>query len=192
MGERAQALEHRRAAGEGQPAAWVLPVRVKKGEPLSVELRYRVPAVESGEQGYGIAYLLRGASAWKKPLGRATLKLSIPVYTCLVVEPRELPKKSRRVVQQDDRLWLKLVYEAYQYLPKRDFELYFEPCVVPRDTEQNGCSVSALLSRKFYVPEEGEEAEPVDDLALRSALAPLSEIELTACRDWVFAAYAAY
>lgn len=191
-GERAQALERRRGAGDAQPPGWLLPVRVKKGETLSVELRYRVPAVESGEQGYGIAYLLRGVSAWKKPLGRATLKLTIPVYTCLVVEPRELTKKSRRVVQQGDTLWLELVYEAYQYLPKRDFELYFEPCVVPRDTEQNGCSVSSLLSRKFYTPDDGEEAEPVADDALRGALAPLSLNELTACRDWVFSAYAAY
>ena len=191
VGERAQALERSRGAGAGQPPAWLMPVRVKKGEPLSLEQRYRVPAVEAAERGYGVAYLLRGVSAWSKPLGRSTLKLNLPAYTCLVVEPQELPRKSRRVVMREDALWLELVYEAYQYLPKRDFELYFEPCVVPRDTALEGCSVSALLGRKFYAPEEGEEVEPISDEALGAALAPLPLGELEACRDGVFKAYAA-
>lgn len=191
IGERVQPLEKSRPAGDA-PGAWLLPVKLKKGEPLAVEQRYRVPAVESGERGYGVAYLLRGASGWSKPLGRLTLKLSLPAYTCLVVEPQELPRKSRRVVLRDDALWLELVYEAYQYTPRRDFELYFEPCVIPRDTEQTGCSASALLARKFYAPQEGEEATPVADAELDAALAALPAAELTACRDAVFGAYAAY
>jgi hypothetical protein len=194
IGERTQVLEKIRGGrSQGdQPAAWLLPVHVKKGEPLSLEQRYRVPAVESGERGYGISYLLRGVSAWSKPLGRTTLKLSIPAYSCLVAEPQEIARKSRRVVARDDGLWLELVYEAYQYLPKRDFELYFEPCVVPRDTEIKDCSVSALLARKFYPQQEGEEVEPVTDQQLTQALTPLTQRELIACRDGVFAAYAAY
>ena len=194
IGERNTVMERTRPArGDAEQApAWLLPVHVKKGEPVSVEQRYRVPAVESGERGYGVAYLLRGVSAWSKPLGRTTIKVSIPVYSCLVVEPQEIPRKSRRVVSREDGLWLELVYEAYQYTPKRDFELFFEPCVVPRDTEMQGCPVSALLARKFYPAQEGEEVEPVTDQQLTAAVSKLSEKELVACRDGVFAAYAGY
>jgi hypothetical protein len=62
IGERTQLLEKSRGGrgdGEQLSAAWLLPVRVKKGETLSLSQRYRVPAVESGEQGYGVSYLLR-------------------------------------------------------------------------------------------------------------------------------------
>jgi hypothetical protein len=180
------------SATDAPTSAWLLPLRIQPGENVSVQQHYTVPAGEANEGGWSASYLLRGVSAWSKPIGRATFKISFPARSCLVVEPEQLPRKSRRVVPHGDEPWLELVYEAYGFMPARDFALYFEPCVVARDTEMPSCPVSADLARFFYPPQDDAEGEPIDESKVRADLAHLSDTELTRCRDGVFETYAGY
>jgi hypothetical protein len=176
----------------GAEAAWMLPLRWQAGEALPVDLHYLVPAGQSTDGGYSASYLMRGGAGWAKPIGHATFKFSFTARSCLVVEPEQLTRKSRRVVLRDAEPWLELVYEAYVWIPPSEVTLYFEPCVAPRDTEIAGCSVASELARFFYPAEANEEVEPIDEAGLRAALAKLSDDELARCRDGVFTTYAGY
>jgi hypothetical protein len=192
--DREIALRRSRAPSDSLVPAqnvWTLPLRANAGELVSIEQRYRVPAGESGEGGFSASYLMREATSWARPYGRATFKFSFPARSCLIVEPQGVQRKSRRVSAKDSgEYWLDVVYEAYQWTPTRDLALYFEPCEIVRDTELPGCSAASTLARFFYPPEADQ--EPIDEASLRAELAKLSVPELERCREAVFAAYESY
>ncbi|HEY2733257.1 MAG TPA: hypothetical protein VGI70_04695, partial [Polyangiales bacterium] len=177
------------AAGTVAESAWVIPLKLGAGESSSIDLHYTVPAAQPSEGGFSIAYLFR-TDPWSKPIGRATFKFSFPVHSCLVVEPEGLPRKARRVAMHGDAADLELVYEAYQWTPHGDLGLYFEPCVVPRDTELPDCPASTELVNYFYPSDSDEAGEPISETALRAALSKLSDADLEKCRDSVWNAYA--
>lgn len=184
----------RAAAGAtGPEQVWTLPLRVAAGETMPVELHYSVPALEPSAGGYGASYLMRNQQ-WSKPVGRATFKFLFSAHSCLVVEPEQPARKSRRVILHGEKQepWLELVYEAYVWTPRADLTLFFEPCLAARDTESPDCPAASDLARFFYPVEADEEVEPISEVDLRTRLTKLSDAELEHCRDAVFAAYAGY
>lgn len=195
-GRTVQLRKSRAPAGSGagsDPAQlWDFPLRLEPNESASIDLQYAVPAGVSTRGGWSASYHVRGAASWARPIGRASFKFNIPAHSCLVIEPEKLPRKSRRVLLRAGEPWLELVFEAYVWNPPPALALYFETCLVARDTELPNCPAAPALQRYFFPAEPDEELEPIGEPQLREALAKLDTGQLTQCRDAVFEAYAGY
>jgi hypothetical protein len=182
-----------RRDGASAPAQlWDFALPLAPRETLPIDLRYAVPAGSSNDGGWTASFRLRGGVAWPKPIGRATFKFVLPAYSCSVVEPDKLQRKSRRVVQRDGALWLELVFEAYVWNPPPGLALFFEPCQIARDSELADCPAASALQRYFYAAEPDEQVDPISERQLRAELERLDRGQLDRCQRAVFEAYASH
>lgn len=171
---------------------WVFEVRLRPDERVPIEHRFEVPGAPAAGSGMTVKFVARTSRLWADSVDRATFTFSIPAYSCLVVEPEHLPRRDRRVVLRDQEPWLQLTYAAQRWTPRSDPGLYFETCIMPRDTELSGCSLLDALARYAYprVPTDPRPAPSREEL--HAQLAKLPQAELERCGSAVFDAYASY
>jgi len=171
---------------------WLFEVRLGPNEHAAVEHRYRTPAGPAAGGGMAATFVTRTDRLWAAPVDRTTVSFLIPAYSCLVVEPEQIQRRTRRVILRDGEPWLQLVYATYQWSPRSDLSLYFETCVAPRDTELAGCPLLEPLARFAYGVGPDDPTPAPSREGLKAELAKLPEAELRRCGTAVFDAYASY
>lgn len=171
---------------------WLFDARLKPSERAAIEHRYIMPAGPAAGGGMSAAFVTRTGGLWSEPIDKAVFTFLLPVNSCLVVEPEHIARRNRRVVLREGQPWLQLSYAAQRWSPKSDIALHFETCVPPRDTELPGCTLIDALAGYAYGASPENDSPPASHDELKKRLATLSRVELQACGNAVFEAYASY
>jgi hypothetical protein len=171
---------------------WLFDARLRPNERAALEHRYVTAAGPAAGGGMSASFVTRTGSLWAEPIDKAVFTFLLPVNSCLVVEPEHIARRNRRVVLRDGTPWLQLSYAAQRWTPKSDIALHFETCVPPRDTELSGCTLVDALASFAYGASPENDSAPASREELKKQLGLLSRVELQACDNAVFDAYASY